>query len=160
MINMFSGFSQLAYVTTDLEGAIAVFAGLGVPLWKRQGLISMPLENGGKIAFRFALTYAGPLQLEIIEPAGGMDDVYREFLPDHGFGLAFHHCAFKVPTPERLNEIRLEMEAANHPIAVAGGDINSAKFIYVDARDTFGHFLEYIFLTEERLALHEKLPRN
>ncbi|WP_309084603.1 VOC family protein [Chelativorans sp.] len=161
MSGVFSGVYQIAYVTTDLDYALKVFTNdYDVPRWKVLGEVSLALDDGGSTRIRLALTFVGPLQLEIIEPLGGEDALYREALPPEGFGLKWHHVGFKVPSVEALAEIREKVAARGDPYVIGGGDPKSAKFFYADARHRLGHFLEYIYLSPERQELHASFPRN
>ena len=98
----FAAFYQLAYVTTDLEQALEIFkTRYGVPNVTRVGELALQLDGGGTTIIRLALCFVGQVELEIIEPVGGEDDIYRRALPDSGFGLVWHHVGFRFPRSTR-----------------------------------------------------------
>lgn len=157
----FQRFFQLAYVTTDIDRALGVFAeDYDVPRFGRLGEISLPLDDGGETRIEIALCFVGDLQLEVIEPRGGRDDIYRRALPIEGFGLVWHHAGFKLPSIEAFEEAREEITQRGHGIALAGGSPSTSVFFYADTRDALGHYLEYIYLSPARQQFHDELPHH
>jgi hypothetical protein len=156
----FADLYQMAYVTTDLDRAMEVFRTRhGIPAFKDLGAVSLARDDGGTAHIRFAICFVGPVQLEIIEPRGGDDALYRHVLPAAGFGLSFHHIACKVASEAALDTLKGDLQRDGHTIAMSGGVPGAARFFYVDARATLGHYIEYLFLSPDRLAFHQTLPR-
>jgi hypothetical protein len=87
---------QLGYVVEDIEGAMDHWVerlGVGpfyfMPSPPMQDLTYRGVATGARIAV--ALSFSGPLQIELIEPLDDEPTPYRDFLAAHGTGL--HHLA-------------------------------------------------------------------
>lgn len=157
----FQDFYQLAYVTTDLDRALGMFADLyDVGEFADRGEVTRALDDGGEMRIRIAFAFIGSLQLEIIEPRGGRDAVYRHELPTEGFGMAWHHVAFKAPSPRALGDVRASLIRAGHEVVLSGGTPGTSMFFYADARATLGHYLEYIYLSPEQEEFHRQFPHH
>ena len=89
----------------------------------------------GNFRMRLAFLQAGPVQLEFIQPLEG-DNIYAEFLADHGEGL--HHLLFNVPDPEGVAR---QIEA---PILQSGGStlFPGALWAYLDTQEMLGAMIE------------------
>ena len=92
-------FSQLGYVVTDTEKAVAAFEALGVTGFKSLvGGGDEYLDQDGKraVADKVKVTFGqlGPIQIELVEPLSG-GNIYTEFLERSGPGL--HHTGFAIP---------------------------------------------------------------
>jgi glyoxalase/bleomycin resistance protein/dioxygenase superfamily protein len=142
---------QNAYITRDLDQAIAMFrTQYGFDNFK-QYEVSYELKTpkaSGTAKVKLALGWAGNLQYEFIQPISGLIDVYKEGLPDTG-PLRFHHVAMRVPDWEAL---RARLAREQRSIVMEGGTPGHLLWLYVDARDTLGHYLEYCWMTPERWA--------
>jgi hypothetical protein len=62
-------------------------------------------------------------------------------------GLHFHHICMRVPD---WNQFRAELDRDKQPVVAEGGTPGHLLWLYVDARRTLGHFLEYCWMTPER----------
>lgn len=156
----FQDLYQLGYVTTDADHAMGLFRERhGIPAFKDLGPITLPLDDGATARIRICMCFVGPIQVEIIEPMGGADDVYRAALPSSGFGLTWHHFARRIDSLDALDAIKTDLISKGERIAISGGDPKVAKFFYVDARATLSHYVEYLYVSPARLALHAALPR-
>ena len=150
---------QIAYLTTDIDRAIDVFQSMrGIPL-ENLGIVDLPLDDGGHVEIRMAMGFLRDVMFELIEPLSGSTRVFSESLPANGFGIAFHHLAYKVASPEHLEALRTRLTQAGHPIAASGGQVERARFIYADFRSELGHFVEYLYLSPERERFQNSLPR-
>jgi hypothetical protein len=144
------GHYQNAYVTRDLDKAMAL-------LTERYELLDfirfepdMILKTQGgdrQASVRVALVWAGGLQLEFIEPGKGYQDHYLPFLPDDPSDPVprFHHAAVRR---DDLAAMREEIARLGLPVALEGG-VPGLTFVYVDARATLGHYLEYVWASPE-----------
>lgn len=140
------GHYQNAYVTHDRDRAMAL-------LDERYGKIdwitfdpemTVKTPSGDKDAsLKVAVGWAGGLNLELIEPVGGWYESYAPFLTadESDPTPRFHHIAVR-----RENEaaMRAEIEGLGLPLAFEGG-MPGLVFIYLDARQTLGHYLEYVW---------------
>jgi hypothetical protein len=87
---------QLGYVVDDIQGAMAHWIdklGVGpfyfLPSPPMQALTYRGEATGARISV--ALSFSGPLQVELIQPLDDEPTPYRDFLGAHGTGL--HHVA-------------------------------------------------------------------
>jgi hypothetical protein len=103
----------------------------GLPVWTPRGADEMVL----KVAF----AQVGKLQYELIEPVAGAVDIYRDGLAP-GEAMRLHHIAMRV---DDLAAARAASEGQGRQTVLAG-ESRGVRFIYVDARDALGHYLEYV----------------
>jgi hypothetical protein len=101
------------------------------------------------------------MQLELVEPLRGDDDVYRAGLPENGSGVRFHHVAQLMGDEDELNFAQAEARRLGIPIAMAGCSAGGlVRYFYTDHRSTLGHYIEHIWYAPEMLAFLEQIPRN
>lgn len=144
---LIEGHFQNAYVTRDLDKAVAlVRARHGIDrVLQFQAEVQVTTPAGtGPAAFKTALAWVGSLQYEFIEPLSGQVQVYRDALPA-GDGLAFHHVGMRVQDWERS---RADIARGPYPV-VLEGETPGVRFVYVDARESLGHHLEYVWMKPE-----------
>jgi hypothetical protein len=152
---------QVAYVTRDLDEALAAMARLGATAFQRIEDVVLASEAGTTATISMALGRSGPTMLELIEPRGGDDGVFREGLPSPPVPLGFHHLCYRVETLDALAGLRAAYEAGGVAIRFPNAaQVERARFFYADLRPTLGHLVEYLYLPAARLAFHASLPRN
>ena len=149
---------QLAYVTAGLEHAMAEFnAALGIERFQVNRNVA--IETGDGTAYcHFALAFLGEQQVELIEPAGGMDSVYRDALVP-GTIAVLHHLGFLLPTEAAWRATLCDCEASGHRIPVRGKFGGLMHYAYLDRRDLFAHYLEYMYATPAGATLFTAVPR-
>jgi hypothetical protein len=149
---MLENHYQNAYVTRDLDAALGIFrAQYGFDGFKRME-VSYELRTArerGTASVKLALGWIGGVQYELIEPVSGLVDVYREGLDD-GRPMRFHHVCMRVPD---WAAFRAQVDRDNRKVAIEGGTPGHLMWLYIDARDTLGHYLEYCWMTPERWAM-------
>ena len=141
---------QNAYVTRDIEKAIETFkARANVrKLIRYEGATEVITPAGpGTQKNKLAFIWVGDLQYELIEPVSGSVDLFRDALPADD-SPRFHHICMRVDDWE---DFRARVNRQPLPVALQGGG-DALKFLYLDARKFLGHFLEYVWMTEERWA--------
>jgi len=140
---------QNAYITRDLDAAIELFRTRhGFDAFQRYE-ISYELKTGaglGTASIKLALGWIGNLQYELIQPVSGAVDIYTRELPESST-LGFHHVAMRV---HDWSSFRAEVERQKLPVIMEGGAPGQSQWLYIDARDTIGHYLEYCYMTPER----------
>ena len=157
---IFSNFFQHGYVTNDIEQAKAVFAQkCGIKsFFELEHSLPLAVPGGVEQAeIKVALAFVGDLQVELIEPLGAPGDaLWREPLPSSDFAVALHHFGFMIPGPRSAwSEFRETIGNRDYPIVIEG-DFDPAKFVYVDLRDSLGHYCEYLWMQDD---LHAHVPR-
>jgi len=146
-------FCQMAWITNDIDQAAALFRerhGTGEFFFIRN--LEAQLA-GDKIAWmNLAVADAGGIDIELIEPLGGDDQVWREILRgDGGFEMRFHHHANLVSSRADLDRLKAEGIAQGFPVSVEGRSTEGPGFFYIDCHATLGHHVEYLY-AERRLS--------
>jgi hypothetical protein len=138
---------QNAYVTRDIDKAAAAFKARGdVPettVFEAEVEVWTP-GGRGRIANRLSFIWIGDMQVELIQPLSGLVELYRDWLPADD-GLRFHHICMRV---DDWDTLKREVAAQPLPIVQEGGG-DHLKFLYLDARSTLGHYLEYTWMTPQ-----------
>lgn len=139
---------QNAYVTRDIDAAVARFVGrtgaTGVMRYDADVEVWTP-AGAGRAVNRLAFIWVGGVQYEFIEPVSGLVDVYRDALPADD-ALAFHHVCMRV---DDWDVFRAKVTREGWPVVLEGGD-EQLRYLYLDARDLVGHYLEYVWMTPGR----------
>jgi hypothetical protein len=144
------GHYQNAYVTHDLDRAMDLVRerfGVGDYIVFEPDMI-LKTPSGDKPAkVRAALGWAGGLQIELIQPVSGLIDHYLPYLPQDKSDPVprFHHIAVRR---DDLGAMREEIAQLGLPL-VFEGEVPGLVYIYLDARQTLGHYFEYIWATPE-----------
>ncbi len=144
------GHYQNAYVTHDIEAAKDILRKRfnidhyiqfepNMPFTTPQGL--------KQVHVKACLAWTGGLQIELIEPIDGYIDDYVSFLPRDRTDPTprFHHIAVRR---EDQQAMRQEIERLGLPLAFEG-EVPGLLFIYLDARQSVGHYFEYVWATAE-----------
>jgi Glyoxalase/Bleomycin resistance protein/Dioxygenase superfamily len=143
---------QNAYICDDIEAAIAEFhtrAEFGEvrpfaveqQLWTPQGI--------KRVATKLAFIWIGELQYELIEVVADETELYRNY-QNNGGALHFHHVCMRVPDWETF---RADVNKQDLPVVLErANDGDPLKFLYLDGRAFCGHYLEYVWMTDERWA--------
>lgn len=108
---------------------------------------------------KLAFATVGDHQIELIEPVDDPVGRYTEILPVSGFGQRFHHLGCRFESREEWDEFRSSLDTGKHPIAFenVGGE---SRYLYLDERNNLGHYLEYMWLTEQNAAMFAAIPKN
>ncbi len=150
------GFFQNAYVTRDLEHAIAAMQtkhGIGEFIRIEPKMSAWTREGGqADCHLQVALGWKGDFLFELIQPISGNVQHYLDYLPaDPGDpGLRLHHLGLLIPDEASYARARAAIDPAT--LSYEGG-IEGVKWYYLDARDTMGHYLEYMWATPDMLAM-------
>jgi hypothetical protein len=139
---------QNAYITRDIEKGIKSFqTRSGVKDFMRyEGPVEVTTPRGRGIGVnKLAFIWIDGLQYELIEPVSGMVDIYRDALPADD-SLKFHHVCMRV---DNWDTFRAKVQKHKYPVVLEGGN-ELLSFLYLDARDYVGHYLEYTWMTPER----------
>jgi len=150
------GHMQNAYVTHNLDKAMEIISDrFGVEKFDRfdPEMTVKTLEGEKPLATRVASYWAGGLNIEIIEPTGGYVDHYVNMLPqDRSDAIPrFHHISLRRDDEAAM---RKEIEQLGLPLAFEGpmsikDAIPSLVFVYLDGRQTLGHYIEFTWKSPE-----------
>ena len=157
-----NGIAQVALVVPNLEEAVENYHRLfgigdwhfytyGKPLVKRMTYHGQP----GEYKMRVALSYLGPMRIELIEMVEG-DTVYVEFVKEHGYGV--HHFGVLV---EDMEEALAQAEAAGVSMIMDGAGFGldgDGHYAYLDTEDKLGVTIELIERPKGRIAPEKVYP--
>ncbi|MBB4860169.1 hypothetical protein HNO88_003510 [Novosphingobium chloroacetimidivorans] len=140
---------QNAYVCDDLEAGIDLFRGRGlakepmiIPVDQDVMTPDGPKRQKGRICF----IWIDNLQYELIQMEIDEVGIYANCLSNGG-ALRFHHVCYRI---DDWADFRRRVDEQDLPIAMerAGAGEDELKFLYLDARKVFGHYLEYTWMPE------------
>ncbi|MEZ5743077.1 MAG: VOC family protein [Sphingomonadaceae bacterium] len=154
-----TGHMQNAYVTHDLDKAMEIVADrFGVEEFQRVDPdMTVNTVHGEKpLSCRVAAFWGGGLNVEIIEPVSGFVDHYVSMLPaDKSDAVPrFHHISLRRDDEAAMRE---EIARLGLPLAFEGpvsikDDIPSLVFVYLDGRQSLGHYVEFTWKSPEGWA--------
>jgi len=133
--------TQSCWVVPDLDAAMASWNAMGVGPFFHFTLDVAEATHRGKPArlyARVACAYAGPMQIELIEPLGDGPSVYRDVVPAGGSG--FHHVCRAYGG---YDEAIASLTAQGCEIAMSG-TMGPIRFAYVDTRALIGCMYELV----------------
>ena len=155
----FSGFFQICYVTSDLDAGMRQIASRhGIERFRvkrdMQSLPGMP-----SMSLHQAHVFIGDTQIELIQPAGGDDAVYRDFCSRDGNELRHHHFGMWIDDKVQYDGLRAQLAAQQIPVAFEIA-LPVGGAIYGDFRSSLGHYLEYVNLVPDVKAnYYADVPR-
>ena len=141
---------HVAFVTRSLEeGMDSLRRTYGNPEFfvQRQAPIQTP---NGMAYVDFALADLNGFKVEVIEPTGGHDGIYREALPQEIGATRFHHVASAIQSQQDWDQVCETI--ANHQLATPIGgraetEQGTFNYVYVDMRRQLGHYLEFVYIS-------------
>jgi hypothetical protein len=140
---------QNAYVTRNLAKTVAEFAARASARSVATVEATTEVLTGeGRRSqtLKLAFIWVGDLQYEFIEPVVEAVPVFSAWLPD-GDGPRFHHSCARV---DDWDDFRRRVDRQPCPVVFEGQSGDELKFLYLDARDLVGHYLEYVWMTPAR----------
>jgi hypothetical protein len=154
---IFNAF-QLAYVVSDITAAVA-FGRKRFTIPNFQINLNVPLETREGVAkCHFAIAFLGETQVELIQPAGGADAVYRDVLTGDGH-MRLHHVGVLIRNAADWAQQKADILAAGLDTPVAGDFAGMMHYLYADTRAELGHYTEYMYQTEAGASLFDAVPR-
>jgi len=138
--------TQNGYICDDIEAGIGFFRARGLdrdPMIIPVEQIVQTPKGPKRQQLRISMFWHNDLQYELIQPIVDETKVYAN-APSNGGPLRFHHICLKV---DDWNDFRAQVDAQDFPVAFEGGQ--EVKFLYLDARKVFGHYLEYTWMTDD-----------
>ncbi len=139
---------QNAYVTRNIDKWVAAFgerASIDRLLTFEGTTPVTTIAGAGEQTNKLAFIWVGDLQYELIQPVSGDVAIYRDALPDDD-GLQFHHVCMRIPD---WDSFRARVDRQPYPVVLEGGN-EQLRFVYLDARPFLGHYLEYVWMSDER----------
>ncbi len=159
-VPLLSGFFQIGYVTSDLDAAVRRLSTIhGIESFRvNRDVPSMP--GMPRMLLHQAHAFIGAVQIEIIQPAGGDDGLYRECCAAEEGSIRHHHFGMWVDDAADYGGLRAGLEEHGIPIVFQVSIPSVGGAIYADARATLGHYLEYVhFRPEVKRGYYADVPR-
>jgi hypothetical protein len=138
---------QMAYVVDDIERAMEQWTrtvGVG-PFFHMPHFPLLDIRYRGEssdLDIDVALTFDGPMCIELIRQNSGAPSIFREMIDARGYG--FHHWAVATPTFDA--DLARYLARGNH-IASSGVVGIGARVAYLDTHASLGGMLELIEVT-------------
>lgn len=141
---------QNGYVCSDISAALAEFSARGDactigPFDAKQVLSTR--DGPAQVHNRIAFVWLGAFQYELIEPVIDESGVYANYANNGGL-CHFHHVAMRVAD---WDSFRAAVDGQDLPVVLERaieGDI--LKFLYLDGRKVCGHYLEFVWMQDDR----------
>ncbi|TVR58666.1 MAG: hypothetical protein EA426_09295 [Spirochaetaceae bacterium] len=156
------GIAQIALVVKDLDATVKQYhEKFGIGPWHfytyGKPLVKKMTRNGEPAEYRMrvALSYLGPLRIELIEPLEG-DTVYSEFVREHGYGV--HHVGVLTDDMERDLERAAEMGFRMTQDGSGFGPDGDGWYAYLDTEDSIGTTVELISRPKRRKPPEKVYP--
>lgn len=151
-------FTQISYVTTDVDQAVDT-------LKKTYGIPEFSISRGAEVqtprgmaTINAALAFADRKQIEVIQPTGGPDSVYRDELPKRGFALRHHHFGHLITRADDWQRVNAVIRARGWATPIGGNYMDMIHYVYVDVRAEVGHYLEFMYHTEKGMDFFVSAP--
>ncbi len=151
--DLFRNVFQIAYVTEDIDAAVAYFQStLGTVKCDTHygsnlgGMVVVDGETVDEWVIDVALVNAGHTNLEIIRPVSGAVDLYRQGIRP-GAPATFHHLGFLADFGEATEAVA----ACGKQWKQYGQIADSIKFGYVDMTAELGHFVEIMDMEQSSI---------
>ena len=143
--SVFGHVCQLGYVTNDFDRSLAVFAENGVPQFVERRYLKIQTGAGEAADLHIGLAVVDGMQIELIQPLGGDDAIYRSALGDESYELHLHHICQLISDSEEFDRLKEGVEAGGIKVALWGVSPTGSKYFYADTRVALGHYIEYIY---------------
>lgn len=158
----FKDILQVAYVTPNLEAAIAAWStGFGISQYMRLPDLAVDVGVSAPAILSIALAWVGTVQLELIEPRGGQDGIFRDWLSGSNAVMRFHHIARLIADEREFERFEAEVARVGAKVAVRGRNGDQTRYLYTDHVAELGHYVEHIWYGDEvRQAVFAHIPRN
>jgi hypothetical protein len=139
---------QLGFICDNLEEAIDSFRGRGLTHEPHIMEIEQPVDTPtGEVVnkIRLCFIWIGDMQYELIQPIEDPLGVYAN-APSNGGQMRFQQVFFWVKDWADFSARVVQQDLTVVLERDTGGD--SLKFLYLDGRAKFGHYLEYTWMTD------------
>jgi len=157
-----NGIAQVAILVENLEETVENYWKLfgigdwhfytyGKPLVKRMTYQGQP----GEYKMRVALSYLGPMRIELIEMLEG-DTIYADYCREHGYGV--HHFGVLV---DDMEEAIAQAEASGLAMTQDGAGFGldgDGHYAYLDTEDRIGVTIELIERPKGRMEPEKIYP--
>jgi Glyoxalase/Bleomycin resistance protein/Dioxygenase superfamily len=156
--------SQVAYVTNDLDEAIALFEReYDAPGFFVFSNVPPGVENPVGPVLKIALANVGGVEIELIEPVGDTAPLFSDPLTGReGLAIVFHHVAIRIDGPlANWDRHVASIDFAKHKIVFEGAMGDDLRYFYTDERSALGHCVEHVWMSPAILEqMAAAVPRH
>lgn len=146
---------EVAYATTDIERAKAIFADrFGITQFAPLG---GSLPEGGEI--QILLGWAGGVMYELLTASGPGSAVYVEKLPTDRFAIQHHHLGHLIHDAEEWAALEAEVARKGWVVRVNQTIEGFMRQMFVEVPE-LGHLLEYLWPEPAGVAFFDAVPGN
>jgi Glyoxalase/Bleomycin resistance protein/Dioxygenase superfamily len=142
-------YSQTAYVTNDMEQALAVFRDqFDLPSFYVFANDAPGMVQSDGAQLKIALAIVGGVEIELIEPQGDTAPMFSAPLPiDGSFAILFHHVAYRIDGDLADFETHMaSIDPEKHQVIWSGSLGDVMRFAYTDERAVLGHYVEHVWM--------------
>lgn len=159
-VPLYDGFYQMAYVTADLDATMRMLAVThGLDRFRIQRNVPS-LPGMPDMVMHQAHAYVGAVQIELIQPAGGDDGLYREFCAAEPATIRQHHIGLWIDDVAAYEGLPAVLSEHDIPVVFKAAIPNVGGAIYADTRPALGHYIEYVNLWPEvKDSYYADVPR-
>jgi len=153
---------QIGYATTDVAEAVKRYRErYGVKEFLMLPHTASTISPGRTATLNVAMAFVNGTMIELIEPAGGADTIYREVLPTSGFAVRHHHMGYAMFDEADWEATQREIERQQINIVLSGEEPGVIRYQYIDARSDIGHYVEYLYyLGQGGQEMLKSIPHN
>ena len=153
---------QIGYATTDCEEAVRRYGErYGVANFLLLPNTVSTIAPGRTATINVAMAFVNGTMIELIEPAGGADTIYREVLPASGFAVRHHHLGYAMFNDDEWDAMQREIERQKIAVVLSGESPGVVRYQYIDLRADIGHYVEYLYyLGQGGQELLKAIPHN
>jgi hypothetical protein len=153
---------QIGYATTDCKEAVKRYGErYGVGNFLLLPNTESTISPGRTATINVALAFVNGTMIELIEPAGGADTIYREVLPTSGFAVRHHHLGYAMFNESEWDAKQEEIRRQKIAVVLSGEAPGVMRYQYIDVREDIGHYVEYLYyLGQGGQELLKAIPHN
>jgi len=149
-----SGFSQVAYITNDIEQTLAIYAEqYGIASFHRLDaqIVARVGDVNGQAELKIALANVRGVNIELIEATRDIGGFFTSAISGRsGFAIALHHVCQRLEGPISNWEAHLtDLQMSGRRIALDGGSGDYARLVFTDDRAMLGAYIEHLWMTPE-----------
>ena len=145
------GLYQLGFTTRDLRAAAAL-------LGKRYGIERFRWKRNNDW-METAHAWAGETMIEVIGIGEGAPPLYADHMPEADGLIRLHHLGRRIADVAGWDRLQAAIAANALDTPLIGSTMEGhLRYVYVDTRQDFGVYSEYVCLTGPALSIYDDIP--
>jgi len=155
----FGQLIQIGHVVPNLEEAVRYWLDRGVGPFYQMTHVGLPVQvyrgEPTDVDVGVAISYSGPIQIELIVQHNDAPSLYRDFLAEHPEG-GLHHLAFLT---DSLEAAIAEAEALGTPMVQQWTDQLGGRSAFLERRSPAEPYVELFEATPTQLGFFEQVEK-